>query len=324
VRTADRYEGEHLATLPDFFVLWRRDAPIRRIGSPQDRRPPPPPPGGRASPPAVNRTVIPAPTPHLSSSSRGRRRIAPGHVEGVPLDPRLRADASRRSAGVVLTSKTDGTPIRTARGREPSTERDTRERLALVLAQSKQRRRGEWRRRTESSVTDARPVSPTYGSVRPPREAAPDGRRAWRQARVAVGRDGAECQRARARSPRPRETPPTVGFANHEQDRLLDRAAAAGGLRVAERVARLPRAAIAPRRGRRAAGRAWVWYESPEFGWPSARPWPRSRPFPRRQLRRGCLRRVDEEAVDRARPESPFHEVARAWSCGWSWLLPMP
>lgn len=35
VRTADCCEGEHLDSLPDFFVLWQRDAPIERIGSPR-------------------------------------------------------------------------------------------------------------------------------------------------------------------------------------------------------------------------------------------------------------------------------------------------
>jgi len=34
VRTADHCHGERLDDLPDFFVLWRRDAPIDRAGSP--------------------------------------------------------------------------------------------------------------------------------------------------------------------------------------------------------------------------------------------------------------------------------------------------
>lgn len=35
VRTADHGAGEHQSLLPDFFVLWKRDAPIERVGSPK-------------------------------------------------------------------------------------------------------------------------------------------------------------------------------------------------------------------------------------------------------------------------------------------------
>ena len=35
VRTADHCGGEHLSRLPDFFVIWKRDAPIERVGSPK-------------------------------------------------------------------------------------------------------------------------------------------------------------------------------------------------------------------------------------------------------------------------------------------------
>ena len=35
MRVADSCSGEQLGELPDFFVLWRRDAPIERVGSPK-------------------------------------------------------------------------------------------------------------------------------------------------------------------------------------------------------------------------------------------------------------------------------------------------
>jgi predicted AlkP superfamily phosphohydrolase/phosphomutase len=109
VRTADRCEGEHLATLPDFFVLWRRDAPIRRIGSPKI--------GEIEHQHRGNRTGDHRPDSIFFARGRG---IAPGRVDGVSIldfAPTLAA-----LAGVVLP-ETDGAPIRAltvASEREPA------------------------------------------------------------------------------------------------------------------------------------------------------------------------------------------------------------
>jgi predicted AlkP superfamily phosphohydrolase/phosphomutase len=98
VRTADRCEGAHLATLPDFFVLWRRDDPIERVGSPKV--------GEVVYRHRGNRTGDHRPESLFLARGRG---IAAGRVDGVSIldfAPTLAA-----LSGVEL-EQADGTPIR--------------------------------------------------------------------------------------------------------------------------------------------------------------------------------------------------------------------
>jgi predicted AlkP superfamily phosphohydrolase/phosphomutase len=98
IRTADRCEGEHLDSLPDFFVLWQRDAPIERIGSAKI--------GEIALRHRGNRTGDHRPDSIFFARGPG---VAPGHVDGVSIVDF--APTLATLSGVAL-ERTDGTLIR--------------------------------------------------------------------------------------------------------------------------------------------------------------------------------------------------------------------
>jgi predicted AlkP superfamily phosphohydrolase/phosphomutase len=98
VRTADHNAGAHLASLPDFFVIWRRDEPIERVGSAKI--------GEVTYRHRGNRTGDHRPDSIFFARGRG---IAPGRLDGVSIldfAPTLAA-----LTGVTL-SHTDGVAIR--------------------------------------------------------------------------------------------------------------------------------------------------------------------------------------------------------------------
>jgi predicted AlkP superfamily phosphohydrolase/phosphomutase len=98
VRTAEHCEGAQLAMLPDFFVIWKRDEPIERVGSAKV--------GEIAYCHRGNRTGDHR--PHSIFFARGRG-VQPGRLDGVSIldfAPTLAA-----LAGVVLEDM-DGAPIR--------------------------------------------------------------------------------------------------------------------------------------------------------------------------------------------------------------------
>ena len=98
VRTAEHCEGAQLAALPDFFVIWRRNEPIERVGSVKV--------GEIVYRHRGNRTGDHR--PHSIFFARGRG-VLPGRLDGVSIldfAPTLAA-----LAGVVL-EHTDGVPIR--------------------------------------------------------------------------------------------------------------------------------------------------------------------------------------------------------------------
>lgn len=97
VRTADYCEGERLADLPDFFVLWCRDAPIDRVGSPKI--------GEIAHVHRGNRTGDHSPHSIFFARGPGVRpgRLAPASI--LDLAPTIAA-----MAGVPF-EESDGTPI---------------------------------------------------------------------------------------------------------------------------------------------------------------------------------------------------------------------
>lgn len=98
VRTADYCKGAHLSALPDFFVLWRRDHPIERIGSAKI--------GELTLRHRGNRTGDHRPDSIFFARGHG---VQPGRIEGVSIldfAPTLAA-----LAGVALGER-DGVPIR--------------------------------------------------------------------------------------------------------------------------------------------------------------------------------------------------------------------
>jgi predicted AlkP superfamily phosphohydrolase/phosphomutase len=98
VRTADHNAGAHLASLPDFFVIWKRDDPIERIASPKI--------GEITYRHRGNRTGDHRPESIFFARGRGVPR---GRLDGVSILDF--APTLATLAGVAL-AQTDGRPIR--------------------------------------------------------------------------------------------------------------------------------------------------------------------------------------------------------------------